>query len=169
MRLTVGDDGTATGRPVSIRVGFMELRAHRTPSRWRRLRWDDPATELTHSELQPWTALLAEASRWAIAVAVPQCKYDVWKRTADRAHGVAWLVDTCSGSWASVVPGDLKGHYDVRQHGPRRLWNEVEAAHRWWQQSGEPSLEEWEFVVTSDRQSVRPLRPGVGLLDDEEK
>ncbi|MGQ0777983.1 MAG: methyltransferase domain-containing protein [Pseudonocardiales bacterium] len=80
VRFTVGNDGTATGRPAAIRVGFMELRAHRAPSRWHRLRWDDSAAELTHCELQPWTALLAEALRWAIAVAVPQCKYDVWKR-----------------------------------------------------------------------------------------
>jgi protein-L-isoaspartate O-methyltransferase len=164
VRFTVGDDGTATGRVAPTRVGFMELRAHRMPSRWQRLRWDDPAADLTHSDLQPWTALLAEAPRWAIAVAVPRCKYDVWKRTAERPHGVAWLADTCSDSWASVVPGDAEGRYDVRQHGPRRLWNEVEAAHRWWRHSGEPTLEDWEFVVAPDRQTVRPARPGDDLL-----
>ncbi|MBV9727807.1 MAG: protein-L-isoaspartate(D-aspartate) O-methyltransferase, partial [Pseudonocardiales bacterium] len=81
VRFTVGGDGTAIGRVAPTRVGFMELRAHRTPSR--RLRWDDPAADLTHSDLQPWTALLTEAPRWAIAVAVPQCKFDVWKRTAE--------------------------------------------------------------------------------------
>jgi protein-L-isoaspartate O-methyltransferase len=164
VRFTVGEDGTATGRVAPPRVGFMELRAHRTPSRWRQLRWDDPAADLTHSDLQPWTALLTEAPRWAIAVAVPQCKYDVWKHTPERPHGVAWLVDTCSGSWASVVPGDAEGRYDVRQHGPRRLWNEAEAAHRWWRHSGEPTLEDWEFVVTPDRQTVRPTRPDDDLL-----
>jgi Protein-L-isoaspartate(D-aspartate) O-methyltransferase (PCMT) len=159
VRFTVGEDGTATGRVAPTRVGFMELRAHRTPSRWQRLGWDDPAADLTHSELQPWTVLLTEASQWAIAVAVPQCQYDVWKRTPERPHGVAWLVDTCSDSWASVVPGDAEGRYDVRQHGPRRLWHEVEAAHRWWRHSGEPTLEDWEFVVTPDRLAVRPTHP----------
>ncbi|HWR46493.1 MAG TPA: protein-L-isoaspartate(D-aspartate) O-methyltransferase, partial [Pseudonocardiaceae bacterium] len=165
VRFTVGEDGTAIGRVVPTRVGFMELRAHRTPSRWRRLRWDDPAADLTHSDLQPWTALLAEAPRWAIALAVPQCRYDVWKRTPHRPHGMAWLVDTCSGSWASVVPGDAEGRYDVRQYGPRRLWSEVEAAHRWWRHSGEPTLEDWEFVITPDGQTVRPARSGKSLLD----
>ncbi|MGH8574123.1 MAG: protein-L-isoaspartate O-methyltransferase family protein, partial [Gammaproteobacteria bacterium] len=28
--------------------------------------------------------LLADAPRWAIAVALPQCRYDVWERTPDR-------------------------------------------------------------------------------------
>jgi len=67
----------------------------------------------------------------------------------------SWSVYTCSGLWASVVPGDGEGRYDVRQHGPR----EVEAAHRWWRHSGEPTLKGWGFVVTPDRQTVRPARP----------
>ena len=161
VRFTVGEDGTATGRVMPIRVGFMELRAHRTPSRWPRLRWDDPAADLTHSgDLSPRTALWVEALRWAIALAVPQCKYDVWKRTTDRTQEVTWLVDICSGSWASVTPDAAEGRYDVRQYGPRRLWNEAEAAHRWWRRSGEPTLEDWEFLITPDRQTVRPARSG---------
>jgi protein-L-isoaspartate O-methyltransferase len=166
VRFTVNRDGTATGHAATLRVRFMELRSHRAPSRWQRLRWDDPAADLTHSDRQPWTALLAEAPRWAIAVAVPQCRYDVWKRTPERPHGVAWLVDTCSGSWASVVPGGTTGRYDVRQYGPRRLWDEAESAHRWWQQAGEPALEDWEFIITSDRQTVRPRTPNDGLRDE---
>lgn len=159
VRFTVADDATATGRAVPVRVAFMELRSHRTPSRWPRLRWDDPAADLTHSTLEPWTTLLTEASQWAIAVAVPQCRFDVWERTPDRPHGVAWLVDDCSGSWASVVPGDTDDRYDVRQSGPRRLWDEAEAAHGWWQRAGRPGIEDWEFVVTPDRQTVRAAPP----------
>ena len=158
VRFTVDQDGTATGRAVSTRVGFMELRAHRTPSRWRRLRFDDPMADLSHTTLQPWTTLLAEAPAWAIAVAVPQCKFDVWERTPERPHGVAWLVDTCSGSWASVIPAEENDQFEVRQHGPRRLWDEAEAAHRWWHQAGEPGLEDWEYLVTPDEQTIRPTR-----------
>lgn len=158
VRLTVGDDGTATGRIAPMRVAFMELRAHRMPSRWRRLRWDDPEADLTHTQVEPWVPLLAEAPRWAIAVAVPQCRFDVWKRTPERGHGVAWLVDTCAGSWASVAPSAIDGQFDVRQHGPRRLWDEAEAAYRWWQQAGEPPLEAWELVVGPDEQSIRLAR-----------
>jgi hypothetical protein len=40
---------------------------------------------------------------------------------------------------------------DRAAYGTNRLWNEVEAAHRWWRHSGEPTLEDWEFIVAPDR------------------
>lgn len=97
--------------------------------------------------------LLDEASRWAAAVAVPSCRYDLEKKTAQRDHGVAWLTDPVSGSWASVVPGD-GGGYIARQCGPRRLWDEVETAYRWWQSQGGPPVEAWMWTITPDRQSI---------------
>lgn len=156
VRFTVGEDGTATGRPVSMRVGFMELRAHRAPSAGlRALRWDDPSADISYTEIEPWTMLLNDSSLWAIAVALPQCRHDVWKRTAERRHGVAWLVDPLSQSWASVAPSGAKGRFVVRQFGPRRLWNEAVAAYQRWRQAGEPPVEAWRFTITPDRQSVR--------------
>lgn len=161
VRFVVGEDGTAVGRAVPTRVGFMELRDQRTPAApWRDLRWDDQDADLTHSDLEPWSALLADGPQWAIAVALPQCRFDVWKRSPDRDHGVAWLVDPITGSWASVVPGASRATYDVRQVGPRRLWDEAEAAHRWWRAAGQPTVEAWEFVVTRGRQWVRLGGPG---------
>jgi protein-L-isoaspartate(D-aspartate) O-methyltransferase len=161
VRFTVHDDGTATGSVVPSRVGFMELREQRTPDvDFRHRRWDDPHAELTHTDLMPWTTLGNEAPRWAVAVAIPGCRYELWKRTPGRNpdHGVAWLADPLTGSWASVVPGE-PGRYDVRQHGPRRLWNEAEAACRWWKDIGEPSPQDWEFTITPDNQTVHPTVP----------
>ncbi|HWE90688.1 MAG TPA: methyltransferase domain-containing protein [Pseudonocardiaceae bacterium] len=156
VRFTVGEDGAATGRAVPMRVGFMELRAQRTPAAGlSELRWDDPAADVSYTEIEPWTTLLRDASQWAIAVAVPQCRHAVWKRTEQRRHGVAWLIDPLSRSWASVVPGDRKGQFVVRQSGPRRLWDETETAYRWWQANGEPPVEAWQFVIGADRQYVR--------------
>ncbi|MCP2164846.1 methyltransferase domain-containing protein [Goodfellowiella coeruleoviolacea] len=159
VRFEVGGDGTAVGRPVPLRVGFMELRAQRRSSRWTRKRWDDPAADLTHTETPPWPVLLLDDPRWAVAVAVPQCRFTVWEKTDERP-GVAWLVDTVSASWASIAPAprggqpDLGGRYEVRQHGPRRLWDEVEAAYRWWDARGRPPLAAWRFTVTPDAQPV---------------
>lgn len=155
--LRVGQDGTATGRVVPLRVGFMELRAQRTPAAdWDGLRWDDPDADLTHTEVMPWTTLGDEAPQWTIAVAVPSCRYELWPRTPGRnpRHGVAWLGDPLSGSWASVIPGDTKDRYEVRQRGPRRLWQEVEAAYRWWLDQGKPTLDQWRFTVSPDRQTA---------------
>ncbi|GAA3430984.1 hypothetical protein GCM10018954_005850 [Kutzneria kofuensis] len=44
--------------------------------------------------------------------------------------------------------------YGVRQFGPRRLWDEAEAAYRWWESVNKPGIEDWEWVVAPDRQSV---------------
>lgn len=153
----VDQDGTATGRVVPLRVGFMELRAQRTPAAdWDGQRWDDPDADLTHTEVMPWTTLGNEAPQWTIAIAVHSCRYELWPRTPGRNphHGVAWLGDPLSGSWASVVPGDTKDRYEVRQRGPRRLWEEVESAYLWWLDQGKPTLEQWRFTVSPDRQTA---------------
>lgn len=142
VRFTVNEDGTAHGYAVpSLRVGFMEMRSHRVaslPSEG--LCWDDPMAERSTTQVSPFTVLLDEAPRWAVAIAVPSCRYSLEKKTPERDHGIAWLTDPVSGSWASIVPGD-DGLYLARQSGPRRLWDEAETAYRWWQQHGEPTLE----------------------------
>lgn len=98
------------------------------------------------------TTLGNEAPRWATAVAVPTCRYELWPRTPGRnpRHGVAWLGDPLSGSWASVIPAETDDRYEVRQRGPRRLWDEVEAAYRWWRDQGKPTLDQWRFTVSPD-------------------
>lgn len=101
VRFTVDDHGIARGRAVPLRVGFMELRSHRVRSLPRaELAWDAARQESTTS-VSPFPMLLGEASRWAVAVAVPSCRYDVEPRTAERDHGVAWLTDPVSESWGS--------------------------------------------------------------------
>lgn len=156
VRLEVGSDGLARGQAVPMRVGFMELRAQRTLGAcWSGLRWDDPTVEAALTDVDPFTALLGEAPRWAIAVSVPSCRYDVEKRTSERGHGVAWLLDPITGSWASVVPTTPRSdHYLARQSGPRRLWDEVATAYRWWDQQGQPPIEAWRWTVTPHRQHI---------------
>lgn len=156
VRLQVDPDGVAHGQAVRLRVGFMELRAQRTPgASWSALRWDDPDIEPTLTEVDPFTALLCEAPRWAIAVSVPSCRYDLEKRTSERGHGVAWLLDTITGSWASIVPTTPRtDRYLARQTGPRRLWDEAATAYRWWDQQGQPPIEAWQWTVTAHRQRI---------------
>lgn len=153
VRFVVAEDGTATGHATGLRVGFMELRTQRVASATMRgWRWDDPAADVTYTDLAPWRPLLTENPRWCIAVALPGCRYDVWKKTAGRP-GVAWLRDPLSQSWASVAQHD-DDRYIVRQFGPRRLWDEVEAAIRWWQRKNEPPLEAWVWTITPYQQRV---------------
>jgi hypothetical protein len=139
-----------------MRVGFMELRAQRTPgASWSALRWDDPTIEPALTDVDPFTALLHEASRWAIAISVPSCRYDLEKRTNERGHGVAWLLDPITGSWASVVPTTPRSeNYLARQTGPRRLWDEAAAAYQWWDRHGKPGIEDWQWTITPHRQRI---------------
>ncbi|WP_233224224.1 methyltransferase domain-containing protein [Amycolatopsis sp. BJA-103] len=155
VRFVANEDGTATGHAVPwLQVGFMDMRTHRVPAAdLGVLRWDDPAADLTATDLAPWVPLLADDHRWPIAVALSDCRYDVWERTDDRPHGVAWLCHVLSGSWASVVPAGGE-RYAVRQYGPRRLWDEAEAAYRWWQRRGQPPLSAWRWTITPERQSI---------------
>jgi hypothetical protein len=153
VRFVVAEDHTAHGRAAEgLRVSFMDLRSQRgAPVSLSSLNWDDGAAEQSWTELSPWVPLLADDHRWPIAMALPRCRYDVWKATGNRP-GVAWLIDPLSRSWATVVPEN--GRFRVRQSGPRRLWNAAEAAYQWWQHSGEPPLSAWEWAILPDRQTV---------------
>jgi protein-L-isoaspartate O-methyltransferase len=156
--------GTAIGRTAPMSVGFMELRQHRTPRApeanppWRA----DPG-EPSISALDPAAALFDPAARWALAVAMPSCRYDIHDTPADGAIDgtaeLAWLCDPISESWATIAVGADQRGFQVRQAGPRRLWDEAHAAYAWWQHTGEPDVEAWEWIITPDRQSIAPVRP----------
>jgi protein-L-isoaspartate(D-aspartate) O-methyltransferase len=156
VRLRVGVDSAARGQAVPMRVEFMELRSQRTPgASWSGLQWDDPTPEPALTNVDPFTALLSEAPRWAIAVSVPSCRYDLERRTSEREHGVAWLLDPITGSWASVVPTTPRSdHYLARQAGPRRLWDEAATAYHWWDQHGQPPIEAWQWTITPHHQQI---------------
>ena len=154
VRFVVTDEDTAVGRTVPMSVGFMEIRAHRTPTTADdEVRSEDSAETSRLSDIDPWAVLGDSAARWAVAVAVPSCRYDLEDSTPERLYPVASLGDPLSGSWAVIVP--QVGRYLVRQAGPRRLWDEAEAAYHWWQGRGCPPVNAWEWTITPDRQTVR--------------
>ncbi|GAA3083891.1 hypothetical protein GCM10020000_82680 [Streptomyces olivoverticillatus] len=43
-------------------------------------------------------------------------------------------------SWACVLFREDEKPSTVYQYGGRRLWDEVEAAHAWWHEQGQPGL-----------------------------
>lgn len=64
----------------------------------------------------------------------------------------AWFFDLTSRSWAAVVFRSGERDATVHQSGPRRLWDEVEAAHRWWTGRGEPDHTRFGLTVTAEGQ-----------------
>jgi protein-L-isoaspartate O-methyltransferase len=149
VEFTVHGDGTATGRTLPMGVGFMESRLQRTgeaPDQ----DWERDDTEESISTVAPRRVLEVPSPRWAVAVAVPSCRYGV-------EGELVWLSDPVSGAWASVVPAG-HGRFLVRQTGIRRLWDEVEAAYRWWCERGEPFITEWRWTITPERQGIELAR-----------
>ena len=89
---------------------------------------------------------------------VPELEKSIALVHPDDPHIYELLVfDEPTRSWATVnvTPEALEvGQYPVRQHGPRRLWDEIETAHRWWVEHDRPTYSEYGITVGPDRQVV---------------
>ncbi|MFD5465740.1 hypothetical protein ACFWIQ_23325 [Kitasatospora sp. NPDC127059] len=72
----------------------------------------------------------------------------------DGEHTRLWVATADGGSWAAVDGdgGDRTEQYTVWQHGPRRLRDEVEAAHRWWLDNGLPGPDRLGLTVAPEGQ-----------------
>jgi hypothetical protein len=160
LALTVGEDGIATGHFVDD-ASFMMLRAQRA-HRSRQVISDTDEYEqatITETEIHPAAVASGSYSRGAviaIGTRVPDCRSDYFpSREPGSNDGTLRLVDHLSGSWARLRDNHDGGPpYPVRQFGPRRLWDEVEAAYQWWVDQGSPTAERWRFTLTSQGQRV---------------
>jgi methyltransferase of ATP-grasp peptide maturase system len=159
-KLTVGDDGTASGRFVG-RAAFMWLRQDRVLlGRMRDYVHADDQPDRKSTELDPRAVFGDPDVDFAVAARIRDCS---WYR-ADAADGsgefTIWLLGLAGGrSWASV---DFEGAppYAVEQYGPRRLWDEIETAYRWWTEAGRPSTNRFGLTIGPDGQYAWLDSPG---------
>lgn len=79
-----------------------------------------------------WIALLVPGATWL-------------GFTPDGGSDQFWLFGT-DGSWSMLDETTMR----VEQHGPRRLWDEVENAHHLWEGSGAPTRDRMGLTVTPD-------------------
>ncbi|GAA1919788.1 methyltransferase domain-containing protein [Streptantibioticus ferralitis] len=65
-----------------------------------------------------------------------------------------WITADDGKSWATAeyVPG--QSEFEVEQYGPRRLWEEVEAAWRWWEAQGCPARDRFGLAIDQHGQRV---------------
>lgn len=143
VRLTVHPDGTASGRFVAP-VEFMKARSHRL--RWPNAEeyvrdWPAPA----RTDVQP--DQLADAA-FVISHAVPDIAYAA--HTDPDGAPAAWFYSLSDRSWAAVRWPDGCAVGEVYQHGERRLWDAVQAAHGWWEGQGRPGLERFGLTVAPE-------------------
>lgn len=67
-----------------------------------------------------------------------------------------YLIDQWSRSWATLHV-TTEAPYEVRQSGERTLWDEVQAAHRWWLDMGKPAADAWRFTIDPTGQRIELL------------
>lgn len=152
-RLTVGADGTAFGTFLPGTVSFMIARPQAAPDLgdFSSLLRQPAAERPAHhgpEVLREWVP------RFLAQLAAPGAQ-----DLTTRVDGGPWLVhaiDLGSGSFATLVPGDDGGAgFRVRQGGPHRLWDNVEAAIDAWESAGSPLQTAFTLTVTPTEQRVR--------------
>ncbi|WP_374200852.1 methyltransferase domain-containing protein [Streptomyces bambusae] len=153
-RLTVAEDGSATG-PFIGSSAFMRMRAQRkslppTSAYLGGRKWPGAGvrsqTELSPDDVGDWIHM------FAIGVQVP----DLFCRV-ERGDGGSyrlWLMDTGVTSWATADYEDGRTAFRVVQSGPRTLWGELAAAHRWWAQRDRPGFERFGLTVDDNGEQV---------------
>ncbi|MFE7132701.1 ATP-grasp peptide maturase system methyltransferase [Streptomyces sp. NPDC057638] len=151
-RLTVGENGTAEGRFLPGMVSFMIARPHAAPalddySDLLRQPSDERPARHDREVFQSWIPL------FLAQLAAPGAQ-----GLSTRADGGPWLyhaIDVSSGSFATLTPTSDESGFLVRQGGPHRLWDDIEAAIDAWETAGSPPQTAFTLTVTPTEQTVR--------------
>lgn len=150
--LTVDANGTAEGIFLPDIGGFMSLRAnqHHTLPMLSTISDNDGYTRET---ALPVEQTIDTRSPCEFFAALLVGGYDWLGFTpSDGSSPETWLTQP-NGSWACHIT-DTMGHRTVRQGGPTRLWDGIEAAHRTWQQLGRPARERFGITVHDGTHTV---------------
>jgi hypothetical protein len=140
VRLTVHDDGTASGRFTGDRVGYMLARPHERPPRPAAFQQRPGPVRPTRPDpglVDDWTgAFVAQ-------LAAPSAEL---MKSGD---GVT-LVDVATGSQAWTRPQGQGQGWVVHQHGPLRLRDAVEDGLATWRAAGAPGQDGSGLTVRDD-------------------
>jgi protein-L-isoaspartate O-methyltransferase len=154
VRLTVAGDGTASGRFIGASA-FMRLREQRA----RRVH----VREYLKGEPWPANGRLSVTRRspedvgdwpvmFALGVQIPEAY--PWAERYEGGSYTLWLRDTAVSSWATADYEPGRTRFKVYQSGPRKLWDEVVTAYRWWERQGRPGFERFGLTVDGERETV---------------
>lgn len=150
LTLTVRADGTADGA-FTEDVGFMLLRGQRVGAAG----FDGEGAE-TSTRLYPRELFDDDGdATFALAAQLPELREAHFVR--DRVQQLR-LSEPTSGSWASFAAETSVPV--VHQKGPRWLWDEFEAAYRWWVEAGKPERRRFGMTVTPEGQRLWLDSPG---------
>ncbi len=153
LEMVVQDDGSAVGTFTDDSFAFMYLRAQR-PTRAAVEDVVSPydAYDERTSTLHPWEPVGDRHIRFLIGLRVNDCRTVA---VPDEDSYVVYALDPDSHSWASIHVTDDDSNeqvFPVHQFGPRRLWDEIEAAHHWWVDVGRPHANRFGVKAQPDGQ-----------------
>ncbi|WP_030218190.1 methyltransferase domain-containing protein [Streptomyces bikiniensis] len=155
LRLIV-NGGVAEG-PFSPHSAFMLMRGQRTDLRiFRDVVRDDHRPDESATTLSPRKVAGSDFdAQFAIGLQLR----DVWRAWHENpVEGVEtrlWVATTDATSWAAIDwDGKSEDRFTVWQYGPRRLWNEVEAAYAWWTLHNRPGPDRFGLTVTPEGQTA---------------
>ncbi|WP_310724023.1 methyltransferase domain-containing protein [Streptomyces sp. N2A] len=155
-RLVVAPDGKSAAGRFAGPVEFMKLRAQRAPAVVHSAYvtgsvadGEESATTLTEEDV---LGTQFGPGRFVLGLRVPDCCHVVAEKRAGSRP--VWFYELGGDrSWACVWFRDGAAAR-VWQYGPRRLWDEVAAAHRWWVAHGRPDHTRFGLTVDANGQRV---------------
>nr|WP_246258933.1 ATP-grasp peptide maturase system methyltransferase [Streptomyces typhae] len=143
IRLVLDDEGTAHGRFTNDTITYMLARPHERPPspRFFRLEGETQRALRDPALLEEW------AGRFVAQLAAPSAELMT-------THLGIILRDVATGSQAWTEPAPGGEGWTVHQHGPLRLWDQVETALGHWQDAGAPDLTGFGMTATPFEQTV---------------
>lgn len=153
LRLTATGHGTVSG-PVIDDTAFMWDRTATIHRDVMAIVHAHPGGDPSRTGLDPRAVLGDSDAAFNAGIHHPDVRYSVGHAPDDSGEFTLWLAHPRTGSWASVdyEPGTTE--YDVEQHGPHHLWNEIADAHQWWTSHGSPARTRYGLTASPHGQHI---------------
>ncbi len=149
LTLDLAHNSVASGRFCGD-LAFMRVRSQRRAL----YGWQPTADDIERAQISTTECRGSDLDRmfnpdkgtFAIGARLASCCLVVeWDKHGDLHHALE-LDDRATKSWAQLDANlNNPAPFTVRQRGPRKLWDEVEAAYDWWYEQGEPGLDRFGF------------------------
>ncbi|WP_412076130.1 methyltransferase [Streptomyces xanthophaeus] len=143
-------DGSARGR-FAAHGSYMLISSQRVAADLADSVQPGQAPALGTTVLSPWVVAGSDLdAQFHIGLAV-EGLWHSWDTSGESAPVRLWIAEVDGPSWASVDwDGQQSAQFTVQQYGPRRLWDEVTAAHGWWCEQGRPAVNRYGMTVSPD-------------------